>query len=166
MSKSKYWILMKMFLYLIKFGIFHAATCNIIVIKSIIYTTRLADLVRTRAQNNLDNCSWPWCEHYLGLDTALMVILFAYHASSLSGSHLGVLWDVFTVSWELGRVTLDGLHDRWGSKSGLKCKQCDRSMWDMAHYSQDSNSEKFRTLFSEQYCLSGWDLTLGRALLE
>ena len=106
MRESKYWILMKMFLYLIKFGIFHAVTCNIIVIKSIIYTTRLADLVRTRAQNNLDNCSWPWCEHYRGLDTALMVILFAYHASSLSGSHLGVLWDVFTVSWELGRVTM------------------------------------------------------------
>ena len=54
MRESKYWILMKMFLYLIKFGIFHAVTCNIIVIKSIIYTTRLADLVRTRAQNNLD----------------------------------------------------------------------------------------------------------------
>ena len=140
MRESKYWILMKMFLYLIKFGIFHAVTCNIIVIKSIIYTTRLADLVRTRAQNNLDNCSWPWCEHYRGLDTALMVILFAYHASSLSGSHLGVLWDVFTVSWELGRVTqLMVCMIPWGSKSGLKCKQCDRSMWDMAHYSQDGN---------------------------
>ena len=39
---------MEMFLYLIKFGIFPAVTCNIIVIKSIIYTASLADLVRAR----------------------------------------------------------------------------------------------------------------------
>ena len=47
---------MKMFLYLIKFGIFPAATFDIIVIKSFIYTQTLADLVKTRAQNNLLNC--------------------------------------------------------------------------------------------------------------
>ena len=49
-------ILMKMFRYLIKFGIHPAGTCDIIVIKSFIYTQTLADLVKTRAQNNLLNC--------------------------------------------------------------------------------------------------------------
>ena len=47
---------MKMFRYLIKFGIRPAGTCDIIVIKSFIYTQTLADLVKTRAQNNLLNC--------------------------------------------------------------------------------------------------------------
>ena len=40
---------MKMFLYLIKFGIFPAVTFDIIVIKSFIYTLTLADLDKTRA---------------------------------------------------------------------------------------------------------------------
>ena len=47
---------MKMFRYLIKFGIRPAGTYDIIVIKSFIYTQTLADLVKTRAQNNLLNC--------------------------------------------------------------------------------------------------------------
>ena len=142
MSKSKYWILMKMFLYLIKFGIFHAATCNIIVIKSIIYTTRLADLVRTRAQNNLDNCCWPWCEHYRGLVTAqpsidgdfvcIPRILFIWEPSECPRKCVPENWVASLCLW-------DGLHDTRGTKFGLKCKQCDRSMWDMAHYSQDGN---------------------------
>ena len=40
---------MKMFLYLIKFGIFPAVTFDIIVIKSFIYTLTLADLDKTQA---------------------------------------------------------------------------------------------------------------------
>ena len=170
MSKSKYWILMKMFLYLIKFGIFHAATCNIIVIKSIIYTTRLADLVTTRAQNNLDNCCWPWCEHYRGLVTAQPQHWWWFCLHTTHPLYLGAIRVSSEIcSWELGRVTLpemvcmirEAQNLDWNVNNAIG--QCE--IWPIIPRMATEKNFQYRKSISEQYCLSGPDLTWGSALL-